>query len=700
MDPVSGGQADPGMVVTMPTSAVASTSGLKTGTVLRAEVMDYIASGMVALKVIIPAGRTEGQSAMQEKLFLNAQSRIPMSRGQTVFLEVSEGEGGGIALKFLGLARGVESSGAMQGQARQLLAGLADSRVSSGDLSRIMETLKSLPSQVRNALPELATLERILPGIQRLDAAGLRSAVEGSGMMYEPKVKLAVIQGLSGSQSMASSNLLSAAVQRFAQAVSSPMMDQALRALGGQSLDMLGRVLQGGAQAGDDLLSGMMKTISNPSIGSALKAGGVSGGDIELVMNALAGKLSSSSGGDSSVDGMASALQRFTQATLSPAVGQAFQSLGLGAQHVELLGRVLQGGAQVGDDTISAMIKTIANPVVGSALKAGGASGGDIELAMNVLASRLGSPSGGGSGVDGIAQALKSLSEGPYSGVLPRLTDALGNEGVINALKAQGITEPEIAMLINALGGRMQISQMAMAGIMQMQAGQLRKGLIQKFAESVETPEVSSSLKGAGLTDSEVGVIARLLSGRGMASESMQASFQRLAQKDDLKETLLKLGEKLGQAETARLLRGNGYDAGEIRASVDKALGNIEFYQLSTKVEGMLHMFLPVMWDGLKDGELIFRKREERGKSVYSCDINLDMNPLGSVAFSVTSYDGAMYLSMLAERPETEAAIRSARGELTRGLLAQGLSVSAMNIGQRSGLQPGDIQERGINIKV
>lgn len=606
MEAVSGGHAEPGTVITLPPSAVPSASGLKAGTVLKAEVMDYIASGMVSLKVIIPTGRTEGQAAMQDKLLLNVMSQIPMPKGQTVFLEVAEGDGGGIVLKFLGLARGTEPSAtALQGQARQMLAGLANSRVSSAEMSQMMNTLKSLPPQVREALPELAALERVLPGMAKLDAATLRSAVDGSGILYEAKVKLAVLQGLSGAQGTSSS----------------------------------GPAVEG-------------------------------------------------------------SLQRFAQASSSPAVDQAFRALGLGGQHIELLGRVLQGGAQVGDDTLSAMIKTISNPSVSSALKASGVSGVDVELVINLLAGKLGS-SGGGLAADSIASALRSLSEGPHSGVLPRLIESLGNPGVIGALKAQGITEPEIAVLINALGGRSQISQTALAGIMQMQAGQMRKGLIQRFAESAETPGVSSSLKSAGLTDAEVGVIARLLSGRAMAPESMMASFARLAQKDDLKETLLRLSDRLGHGETVKLLREGGYEAGEIRAGVDKALGNIEFFQLSSRVENMLRMFLPVAWDGLKDGELVFSKREERGgKPSYSCDITLDMNPLGNIAFSVTSYEGTMYLSLMAERPETEASIRDARGELTQGLLAQGLRVSAMNIGQRRGMQPGDVQERGINIKV
>ena len=748
MEAVTGGHAEPGAVITLPVATTpASASALRAGTVLKAEVMDYILNGMVSLKIILPTGKDQAQPGMQQEyLFLNVPSKVPLPKGQTVLLEVTDGGGGGVALWFLGTTHEAEQPSAIESLARQLLARVMDTRMPSSDLAQALNALKSLPPALRNTIPELASLDHAMPPVRGLDAATLRASIEGSGLLYEARVRLAVLQGLSSTsaptaqapspaspgmtQAQPQTPVMQPGAQQFAPGTqAAPQGAQPLAPdtqAAPQGAQPLAPGMQAAPQGAQPLAPG---TQAAPQGAQPLAQGmqaapqgaqQVSEAPVQefAALSEPVGRLTQApptaantprtqyaseavpSQVGSAQQAVNAAVQRFIQAGASQAVEQAFGAIGLGRQHIALLGQVLKGEAQHGDEAISAMIRTLGGQRIGDAYRSTGLSGSDIEIVMNVLAGKLGSSAGGRSTME-ILTALNALSEGPYAAVLPRLADALGTGGVIEALKDQGITEPEIAVIINALGGRTSMSQSALAMMMQMQAGQLRRGLFEKFSEVIDTPRVSSSLRGAGLTDNEVMIITNLLAGRPLAADAMLSStIARMQQRADLKETLLRIGRKLDSPEAARTLRSHGQSEADASANVEKVLRNIEFFQLSSRAENVFTMFLPVQWDGLRDGELTFRKKKDGGRPTYSCDVSLDMDPLGKVSFSVTSHGGSVYMTMLADRPETEAAIKGASAELTGRFAAQGIKVSAMNIGRRQGMRFGEQTQSGINIKV
>jgi flagellar hook-length control protein FliK len=146
-------------------------------------------------------------------------------------------------------------------------------------------------------------------------------------------------------------------------------------------------------------------------------------------------------------------------------------------------------------------------------------------------------------------------------------------------------------------------------------------------------------------------------------------------------------------------LKESGLKPSEISSLADRMIRNIEFFQLSSKINDMFHTFLPVMWDSLKDGEIIFKKGSQNSKNSYTCDINLDLDPLGRLSISVTTVDKEFYITLFAERQETQSLISSSKNVLEKRFSAQGLSLKMVNVGRKDEISFGNLQNQGINLK-
>jgi flagellar hook-length control protein FliK len=147
-------------------------------------------------------------------------------------------------------------------------------------------------------------------------------------------------------------------------------------------------------------------------------------------------------------------------------------------------------------------------------------------------------------------------------------------------------------------------------------------------------------------------------------------------------------------------LKKAGLDPSNISKNVERFINNIEFFQLTSKVNDMFYTYLPIMWDSMKDGEFMFRKNREESDNSYTCDINLDMEALGRLSISVTISDNSFYVSFFTERPEIEEFIKSQKHVLEERFSSQGLSLKALNVGHKRSIPFGEKQSRGINVKI
>ncbi|NTU41615.1 MAG: flagellar hook-length control protein FliK [Nitrospirales bacterium] len=160
---------------------------LRIGEVIRAEVLNVMSSGDVALRI---------SRKGSDSLILMAKSDIPLTKGTSVFFKVSATDSE-IRLQYMGPA--VEGSkpempaeGSLPQRIRQMLDGLAGSKMKAEDLRFMEEALSRLPEKIKDALPELRALERLMPEIGKLSSELLRRSVEESGLLFETKLRLAV----------------------------------------------------------------------------------------------------------------------------------------------------------------------------------------------------------------------------------------------------------------------------------------------------------------------------------------------------------------------------------------------------------------------------------------------------------------------------------------------------------------------------
>ncbi len=181
---------------------------------------------------------------------------------------------------------------------------------------------------------------------------------------------------------------------------------------------------------------------------------------------------------------------------------------------------------------------------------------------------------------------------------------------------------------------------------------------------------------------------------------SLFQSLFALQSEGDLKAALLKLKKLFKNQNIINNLTKAGLDASKMSANVDKFISNIEFFQLTSKVNDMFYTFLPIMWDSLRDGELMFKKNREQGDNSYTCDLNLDMETLGKLSISVTISGKAFYVSFYTERPEIEEFIKAQKHNLEERFASQDLLLKAINVGHRANIPFGRKQSQGVNLKI
>jgi hypothetical protein len=187
---------------------------------------------------------------------------------------------------------------------------------------------------------------------------------------------------------------------------------------------------------------------------------------------------------------------------------------------------------------------------------------------------------------------------------------------------------------------------------------------------------------------------------RDQAEGRGQEKLDRLLASGDHKLDLLKLKAALGEARVIEALRRAGVKPSEIQANVDKVIKNLEFFQLASQVNDTIYTFLPLAWQDLREGELSFKKGSSDTEESYTCEINLDLEPVGKLSVSVTLHEGSYYVTFYAEDQKLKDLINESKGLLGRHFSDAGLSLMIINITQRQEIRFGAKKGQGLNIRV
>ena len=168
----------------------------------------------------------------------------------------------------------------------------------------------------------------------------------------------------------------------------------------------------------------------------------------------------------------------------------------------------------------------------------------------------------------------------------------------------------------------------------------------------------------------------------------------------DRKEALLRLGEALRDRDVAGTLRGAGKSPGEAGVRTDGLLSTIESFQLASAAQGGVYVPLSLQWDELADGEMLFRKRARGKGESYTCEINLDLRPLGKMSASVTMYDGAFFVSLSPQSEATRYLMSSRSAEVERRFREAGLALRAVSITRKNSVDFGIPARDGVDVEV
>lgn len=227
--------------------------------------------------------------------------------------------------------------------------------------------------------------------------------------------------------------------------------------------------------------------------------------------------------------------------------------------------------------------------------------------------------------------------------------------------------------------------------------------LFRAFPESVKAsiPGFALLEKGAAMEGLSGQSLKGAVEGSGVLLETkLKSGPEGLAGGADRKDALLRVGEAMRQLGGSSAVRDAGLSPGEAAVKADGMLSTIESYQVSSSVHNVLHAPLFLEWEELRDGEILFRKKDRgRGES-YTCELNLDLEPLGRMSVSVTMYDGSFFVSLSPEDEGTRSLVASRSEEVESRFREAGLPLRAVAVQRKRNVSFGVLSPDGVDLEV
>lgn len=150
--------------------------------------------------------------------------------------------------------------------------------------------------------------------------------------------------------------------------------------------------------------------------------------------------------------------------------------------------------------------------------------------------------------------------------------------------------------------------------------------------------------------------------------------------KKDFKAALLVSVEALSDDEVAAMLSKGGVRSTDLSSAMERLLRAMEQFQAFPAATGETEVFLHSVWEGMRDGSLVFEDNAKGGKgsSASSCAIRLDLEGAGKVVAHVLFSSGVFHLRFVADDPAFAGLIKSESGTLKQFFNNAGLMLSSM----------------------
>jgi hypothetical protein len=170
----------------------------------------------------------------------------------------------------------------------------------------------------------------------------------------------------------------------------------------------------------------------------------------------------------------------------------------------------------------------------------------------------------------------------------------------------------------------------------------------------------------------------------------------------DMKAALLSLKQSLGNSDVVGRLFQNNVKADTLMSAVDNLLKNMELLQLQSRLSDTLQVFVPFLWQDLRDGELIFREsgREGAEQEAYSCTVNLDLERAGRMSARVLLQSGQIHADVSAESDRFFRLLQEGASLLREHFESAGIKLGTLMIRHQPGIDFKMSEAGGLNIRV
>jgi len=153
--------------------------------------------------------------------------------------------------------------------------------------------------------------------------------------------------------------------------------------------------------------------------------------------------------------------------------------------------------------------------------------------------------------------------------------------------------------------------------------------------------------------------------------------FKKLVQ-GDLKGLLLKIKGSLASKPALAAFLKKGGDAPALLKEIDAVLHEITYQQFESKLKAGLQMFLPLVWRGVQEGRVVFRRSQQdvpdaSGQSSCACSIHLNLEKLGKLTAHIQMHSDRFYAQLIAENAGFVSVLDAGRDRLKNRFQAAGL---------------------------
>jgi len=134
------------------------------------------------------------------------------------------------------------------------------------------------------------------------------------------------------------------------------------------------------------------------------------------------------------------------------------------------------------------------------------------------------------------------------------------------------------------------------------------------------------------------------------------------------------------QSATSKEVGGKKEVLARMLPTIDGLLQDIETFQLLSKLTNSFYTFLPVIWKGLKDADIAFKKSRSgpEGKSYY-CLMNLDFEKLGKMTVVAMMQSRDFFVSFKTDNTVFRSLLTDNVHELQKMFQEQGLNLKVVN---------------------